>query len=295
MTDLQRPGLLKAVRRIFGDNLMIAIAAVGVTAAVLVASTAIVVNAMEVRYRRDIHRIGFNSNWDLLDEVRTRLGLEHDSLETVLASSPEPGVRDAYLVISLADRRLWYRRGDETIYTTRVAVGSGKSLVQAGTRKEWKFDTPRGRLLVQSKEMDPVWVPPDWHFVELARKRGLGVVRLVREKPIAAGDGSVVTVSGNAVVRQYPDGRVEEIDVREDREIVVGGNVVIPPFGTNQRRYSDVLGTHRLNLGDGYALHGTNKPESIGQAVSHGCVRLRNEDIAFLYGAVEVGTPVYIY
>jgi hypothetical protein len=295
VTDLQRPGPLKSVRRIFRDNPAIAIAAVAVTAAVLVASSAIVVNAMEVRYRRDIHRIGFNSNWDLLDEVRTRLGMEHDSLETVLASSPEPGVRDAYLVISLADRRLWYRRGDETIYTTRVAVGSGKSLVQSGTRKEWKFDTPRGRLLVQSKEMDPVWVPPDWHFVELARKRGLGVVRLLREKPIAAGDGSVVTVSGNAVVRQHPDGRVEEFDVREDREIVVGGNVVIPPFGTNQRRYADVLGTHRLNLGDGYALHGTNKPESIGQAVSHGCVRLRNEDIAFLYGAVEVGTPVYIY
>jgi lipoprotein-anchoring transpeptidase ErfK/SrfK len=48
-------------------------------------------------------------------------------------------------------------------------------------------------------------------------------------------------------------------------------------------------------LGDGYALHGTDKPSSIGQAVSHGCVRLRNEDIAYLYSIVPVGTPVFIY
>ncbi|HUG53354.1 MAG TPA: L,D-transpeptidase, partial [Vicinamibacteria bacterium] len=56
-----------------------------------------------------------------------------------------------------------------------------------------------------------------------------------------------------------------------------------------------VLGTHRLNIGNGYALHGTNRPETIGQAVSHGCIRLRNEDIGRLYEMVPVGTPVYIY
>ena len=36
-------------------------------------------------------------------------------------------------------------------------------------------------------------------------------------------------------------------------------------------------------------------PESIGQSVSHGCVRMRNEDIERLYPMVAVGTPVYIY
>jgi lipoprotein-anchoring transpeptidase ErfK/SrfK len=50
-----------------------------------------------------------------------------------------------------------------------------------------------------------------------------------------------------------------------------------------------------LVLGDGYAIHGTDNPASIGHSVSHGCVRLRNEDIDKLYSMVEVGTPVYIY
>ena len=56
-----------------------------------------------------------------------------------------------------------------------------------------------------------------------------------------------------------------------------------------------MLGTRRLDLGDGYGIHGTDHPESIGKAASHGCVRLRNEDIEKLYDMVPVGTPVYIY
>ena len=66
-------------------------------------------------------------------------------------------------------------------------------------------------------------------------------------------------------------------------------------LGTNQRKYTGVLGVRRLNLGNGYALHGTNRPETIGHSVSHGCIRLRNEDITKLYDMVPVGTVVYIY
>jgi len=71
--------------------------------------------------------------------------------------------------------------------------------------------------------------------------------------------------------------------------------MVIPPFGTNQRKYMGVLGTRRLYLGDGYGIHGTNDPASIGQSVSHGCVRMRNEEIERLFDMVELGTPVFIY
>ena len=41
-------------------------------------------------------------------------------------------------------------------------------------------------------------------------------------------------------------------------------------------------------------VHGTNTPELIGQAVSHGCVRLYNRDIEYLRSVVHVGTPVKI-
>ncbi len=41
-------------------------------------------------------------------------------------------------------------------------------------------------------------------------------------------------------------------------------------------------------------FHGTPNPESVGQAVSHGCVRMLNEDIRKIYELVQVGTPVTV-
>ena len=44
-----------------------------------------------------------------------------------------------------------------------------------------------------------------------------------------------------------------------------------------------------------YGIHGTDKPWSISQAVTHGCVRMHNNDARDLYNIVSIGTPVYIY
>ena len=280
----------------FRDSPRYAFALVAVVIIVLAGSAWLVYSTAQVRFRRDVNRIVFNRNWELLERVKREAGVVTDSLQRTLASSPAPSAEQPYIVVSIADRRLWYKKGDETLYTTRVAVGSGKTLVKHGGRSEYKFDTPRGRLVVQSKEADPVWVPPDWHYLELAHRKGLGIVKLMRGQNIPTPDGAVVTVSGNNVVKRFPDGRELVYGAgQEGKEIVAGGNVIVPPFGTNQRKYPGVLGTHRLNLGDGYALHGTDAPTSIGQAVSHGCVRLRNEDIDYLYSMVATGTPVYIY
>ena len=48
-----------------------------------------------------------------------------------------------------------------------------------------------------------------------------------------------------------------------------------------------------LNL-PGYGMHGTPKPESIGNAESHGCFRLANWNAARLYGLCPIGTPVIV-
>ena len=42
------------------------------------------------------------------------------------------------------------------------------------------------------------------------------------------------------------------------------------------------------------AIHGTNNPGSIGGYVSHGCIRMHNQDIQTLYSMVSVGTPVVV-
>ena len=264
-------------------------------AAAATASGMLVTKTADLRYERDVNRMVFNDNLGVLEEVKGKLGQSADSLNRLAAEGTAVGADQAYIVVSIEERELWYKRGNEVLFHTQVATGSGKTLVASGGVKTYKFDTPRGRLKVQAKEVDPAWVPPDWHFQEQANKRGLGLARMDRSTVIPVGGGSVVKVQGSEIVRVSPDGRAEALEASDGREIVVNGNILVPPFGTNQRRYKGVLGTRRLVLGDGYALHGTNVPSSIGQAVSHGCVRLRNEDIEKLYEMVAVGTPVYIY
>ena len=59
------------------------------------------------------------------------------------------------------------------------------------------------------------------------------------------------------------------------------------------------LGARALYLYEGnkdtlYRIHGTNQPESIGKAMSSGCIRMLNQDIAELFDQVIVGTPVTV-
>jgi lipoprotein-anchoring transpeptidase ErfK/SrfK len=55
------------------------------------------------------------------------------------------------------------------------------------------------------------------------------------------------------------------------------------------------MGARGLYLGSSlYRIHGTNEPHTIGQAVSSGCIRMRNEDVTDLYERVRVGTRVIV-
>ena len=55
------------------------------------------------------------------------------------------------------------------------------------------------------------------------------------------------------------------------------------------------LGARALYLGSTlYRIHGSNEPETIGQAVSSGCFRMTNEDVVDLYNRVPVGTTVIV-
>lgn len=250
---------------------------------------------VKTRFARDVARLVFNDNSEALEQATLQAGLGVDSLRAELAATPPAPADSSYIVVSITERRLWYKQQDSVLFTAPIATGSGKQLVVKGGAKVLRFETPRGRLVVQRRDSAPAWIPPDWHYQEQANKRKLGLTQLVRGQPLKLRDGGVLTVRGNDVVRVAANGSIQPLTAADGREIVADGKVIIPPFGTNQRKYPEVLGSFRLYLGDGYALHGTNNPQSVGQAVSHGCVRLRNEDITELYHRVAVGTPVFIY
>jgi len=55
------------------------------------------------------------------------------------------------------------------------------------------------------------------------------------------------------------------------------------------------MGAAVLGLDNGnYAIHGTNNPASVGQFVSHGCIRMHNADILDLYRRAQIGTEVTV-
>ena len=248
---------------------------------------------LSARRERDAVRDAGAQAFATLTQGRHALTVVDDSLHAARRRGM-PSAVQPYIVVSLADNRLWVRDSSIELFTTRVASGSGRTLEREGSKEKYKFDTPRGRLTVLSKETSPAWVPPDWHFVEQAGKKKLGILRMKRGQIIQVADG-IITTRGSEVIKRHRDGTVQNLTATDGKELVAGGRIIIPPGGTNARRYKEILGTHRLNLGDGYALHGTNAPSTIGRSVSHGCVRLRNEDIETLYRMIPVGTAVYIY
>ena len=69
--------------------------------------------------------------------------------------------------------------------------------------------------------------------------------------------------------------------------------------GPLEGRWDNPLGARALYLYQGnhdtlYRIHGTNEPSEIGQAVSSGCIRMRDMDVIDLYKRVHIGTPVVV-
>jgi hypothetical protein len=195
------------------------------------------------------------------------------------------------IVVSLDALRLWLMVDDELVHEAPIGVGSGKTLANDG--RSWTFNTPRGVFHITSRQSHPDWVPPLWHYHEQAVEDGLQVRVLRRDEPVELEDGSWLEVRGEEVGRVNWFGNFWPFD--QGSHIIFDATVFVPPIGTVQRRIPGVLGTRRLNLVDGYALHGTNAPESVPGRTSHGCIRMRNEDIEIIFPLVRVGTMVLIY
>ncbi len=69
-----------------------------------------------------------------------------------------------YVVIRLAENRLYVLDHERVLWSTQVGTGTGFRL--EGRGRSYHFSTPRGVFRVQGKEKDPVWIRPDWDFIE---------------------------------------------------------------------------------------------------------------------------------
>lgn len=98
----------------------------------------------------------------------------------------------------------------------------------------------------------------------------------------------VFPVAVGAAVRPSPTGAFLIVNRLSNPTYYHPGVVI--PAGTDNPIGPRWIGLNRK----GYGIHGTNEPRSIGQAASHGCIRLRNADVKDLYRMVRVGDMVEI-
>ena len=105
-----------------------------------------------------------------------------------------------------------------------------------------------------------------------------------------------ITVSLSAhQLTLYNDGTVEK-----NYPVAVGKIATTTPSGrftiiNKQANPGGPFGAFWMGLSEPhYGIHGTNDPSSIGKSVSHGCIRMYNDDVLELSKLVSVGTPVTI-
>ncbi len=233
-----------------------------------------------------------------LDVARDSLGVDTlptfrvrtDSLTSVRTWQASLRDRTLRVVVSIADRKLSVVEGNDTLHSAPVAVGMGRLLEYGGRR--WTFATPRGVRTVIAKSEAPKWRPPDWAYAEVARQYRLRLGHMPARGAVTLRDGRKLVVRDSLVGLMLADGFAA---LPVDEHIVFDSTLYVPPLGTANRRIDGELGNYRLDMGGGYLLHGTPTGETPRSATTHGCVRLGDDDLQWLYDFVPVGTKVYIY
>ncbi|MBM4125232.1 MAG: L,D-transpeptidase, partial [Nitrospira sp.] len=166
------------------------------------------------------------------ESLRARYAALKRQLEQLAPDSP-------YIVVDTARNLLVVKRRQDVLLTAIASTGSGTILDhpdRPGT--QWVFDTPRGEFKIQSRLTNPVWVKPDWAFLE------------------------------------------------EGREV---------PKDQAERLEPGILGEYALGFGKGYFIHGTLYTRLLGKNVTHGCIRLSDEDLRTVHRLSKVGTQVMIF
>jgi hypothetical protein len=209
------------------------------------------------------------------------------------ARALEASKRDERLkiIVSLDEKKLFVVAGQDTVMSAPVAIGNGTTLIHG--ENVWRFDTPRGIRTVRGKNADPLWQPPEWHYAETAKEYGLKIAYLSMTKPYPISKGRKIMFQDGEAGVLHPDSGFALLPLEE--EIVFDNTLFVPPVGSKNRKVEGVLGKYKLDTGAGILLHGTPHKTSIGKAATHGCLRLRDEDIEWLHDYIPVGTKIYIY
>ena len=157
-----------------------------------------------------------------------------------------------------------------------------------------------------SKRLQALAISPDELYVVVDsalnrvywRQGGL----VLREMVASCGTGNILEdpASGRTWVFETPRGerkiqakKAAPVWTKPDWAFIEEGEA-IPEDGAG-RAEPGVMGDYAVAIGNGYYLHGTLYKRLLGRNVSHGCVRLGDDDIEFIYKTTQIGTRVILF
>ncbi len=190
-------------------------------------------------------------------------------------------------------------QGEETLLDIARAYDLGYDEIRAANPTVDPWTPPAGQRIVLPTAHVLPQTPRQGIVINLPARRLFyyppaepGAPRRVITHPIGIGrEGWATPLGATRVARKHPS-PAWTVPASIRREHAAKGDplpAVVPPGPNNP------LGSHALRLGwSSILIHGTNKPAGIGMRVSHGCIQMYPEDIAPLFEAVPVGTPVTV-
>ncbi|HPR74271.1 MAG TPA: L,D-transpeptidase [Bacteroidales bacterium] len=175
--------------------------------------------------------------------------------------------------------------GDEQEY--RRYIASIKRDIQGLTNRYNRYTSGQSYLVINTTE----------NLFYLYRNR-----KLVREGHCSSGSYTLLmTEEGRSWIFKTPKGKfriqgkvVNPVWTKPDWAFVEEG-LPVPPYNHPSRYEYGVLGEYAMSLGDGYLIHGTLYKRFLGMPVTHGCVRLNDEDLEAVFKTLSIGSLVYIF
>ncbi|CAI0775409.1 L,D-transpeptidase family protein [Serratia entomophila] len=137
-------------------------------------------------------------------------------------------------------------------------------------------DAPREGIIINSAEMRLYYYPKGTNTVIVLP---IGIGQLGKDTPL----------NWTTTVQRKKDGPTWTPTAKMRAEYAADGEILPAVFPAGP---DNPMGLYALYVGRLYAIHGTNANFGIGLRVSHGCVRLRADDIKYLFDNVPVGTRV---
>jgi len=125
---------------------------------------------------------------------------------------------------------------------------------------------------------------------------------MVREVVVSCGSGGILEdpKGGRSWVFDTPRGERQIKSkvkhptwIKPDWAFIEEGEAI--PKNSSDRAEEGVMGDYALGIGNGYFLHGTLYTRLLGRNVTHGCVRIGDADLEYLYKNVPLGTKVYLF